>query len=184
MVRKELFEFANVNSEEEYLKYFLNTLLLSNKTFEYFVDWEKVKRNLEPFRERVFLLNSLREAMDDIGSQLKKLLLKYPEVAEVLPLLVAEREKAIDVLDEETLDTFLIDFSETKVKENIDSILKFCENTGIITLLQNTKDLFDYLKGVEVGLDTNSRKNRSGKIFEKIVKKVLEEKLIETCFDD
>jgi hypothetical protein len=43
--------------------------------------------------------------------------------------------------------------------------------TGIVKLFQNNeiKNLVDYVKGVEVGLDSNSRKNRTGQLMEKIV---------------
>ncbi|MGC8979841.1 DpnII family type II restriction endonuclease, partial [Caldisericum sp.] len=47
-------------------------------------------------------------------------------------------------------------------------IINFCHKTGILDLFQEVKDIHDYLLGVEVGLDTNARKNRSGDIFEKM----------------
>ena len=73
------------------------------------------------------------------------------------------------------------EFKRSKVnKKTIPQIVDFCIKTGIIDLFQEIKDVHDYLLGVEVGLDTNARKNRSGDIFEKMcqqkVKKLLESK--------
>lgn len=48
---------------------------------------------------------------------------------------------------------------------SIDEYALFMENTGIFDLLSNhlIANLYDYILGVEVGLDTNTRKNRTGK---------------------
>jgi type II restriction enzyme len=54
-------------------------------------------------------------------------------------------------------------------KSPIDKIMTFCDETGVVTLLGNIKDLHAYLTGVEVGMDTNARKNRSGTAFEKMM---------------
>ena len=51
----------------------------------------------------------------------------------------------------------------------------FMEETGIFDLLSNQKvhNLQDYVLGIEVGLDSNLRKNRTGDLMRKIVEKEL-----------
>lgn len=48
---------------------------------------------------------------------------------------------------------------------SIDEYALFMENTGIFDLLSNhlIANLYDYILGVEVGLDTNTRKIEQGK---------------------
>ena len=48
---------------------------------------------------------------------------------------------------------------------------EFMEKTGLFRLLKNhiINNLFDYVTGVETGLDSNGRKNRGGHIMEDLV---------------
>lgn len=59
--------------------------------------------------------------------------------------------------------------------------MKFLEGTGLADVFQNSeiKDLVNYVFGVETGLDTNARKNRSGKITESLVASILSKAGIE-----
>jgi len=54
--------------------------------------------------------------------------------------------------------------------------MKFIEGTGLDKVFKNkeVKDLVDYVFGVETGLDTNARKNRSGDITETLVARILD----------
>jgi len=181
MVRYEHLGFDSFN---DYFNTFLNTLLKTNKTYEYFVDWEKVKKNVRKFKHQIFLLNSLRDVKDrdEIKREFVDLLVRYPEVLKVIPLLIAERVKngKIDILDPDVMDFVQYDFKKKRIsKEEAEKYVYFSEKVGIVDLLMEIKDLYDYLLGVEVGLDTNSRKNRSGDIFEDLVQIALEKYLPE-----
>lgn len=46
---------------------------------------------------------------------------------------------------------------------------------GDILQHQKVKDLVDYVFGIETGLDTNARKNRSGRVMENTVSNILTE---------
>ncbi len=162
---------------DDYLKHFLTTLLPTNKTYSYFVDWKRVLRNVKRYRAELHLLNSLRnETKKSIKDSFIELSRKYPRIVSALPVLIAERIEngRLTIFDDE-LDKFIefnfdtLSYSEEKLNQ----ISKFCEKTGIFDLILSVKDLYDYLLGVEVGIDTNARKNRSGKIFEKIIEKML-----------
>lgn len=171
------FKELGFSTFEEYKNKFFNTLLQSNKTFEYFIDWNKVKTTVNKYVNELSLLNSLTKI--DITKRVKHLhflLTKYPKVVEVIPLLIAERVKngKINVFDPETESFLSFEFKHSKVNEKtIPKIINFCIKTGILDLFQDIKDLYDYLLGIEVGLDSNARKNRSGDIFEKMCQQKL-----------
>ena len=56
-------------------------------------------------------------------------------------------------------------------EDNTDLYVDFCENIGLLDFIKNhtNKSLVDYVYGVEAGLDSNGRKNRSGTNMETIV---------------
>lgn len=70
--------------------------------------------------------------------------------------------------------TFNFDPKDAYTEEEIEKIVGFCEKAKITDLLSTIKTLDDYLLGVEVGLDTHARKNRSGKAMEILIYPVLE----------
>lgn len=157
---------------EEYAKEFFNSLLNTTKTYEYFVDWQKVKDNVKKYLNEISLLNSLTKVGKSKRKEyLNSLLNEYPKVIEVIPLLIAERVKngIVDIFDT-SLEKFIrFQFIPNKINSKIiPRIIEFCIKTGIIDLFDEVKDIYDYLLGIEVGIDTNARKNRSGEIFEKM----------------
>lgn len=95
-------------------------------------------------------------------------------------MLIAERMKnsKIDLLDPEIEDFIAYEFDKKEIsREEAGKYLYFSERVGILDLLIEVKDLYDYLIGVEVGIDTNARKNRSGEIFERLVYASLKRRL-------
>lgn len=58
---------------------------------------------------------------------------------------------------------------------SVDSVMTFLAETGLGDVLQNqnVKNLVDYVFGIETGLDTNARKNRSGHVMENTVANIL-----------
>ncbi len=93
--------------------------------------------------------------------------MKYPETLKVIPLLLAVRANEIFVKD--ITDEYLFKFN--KMVYSIDDYVNFMRETGLFELLQNhiVNNLYDYLLGVEVGLDSNGRKNRGGHLMEDLV---------------
>ncbi|MFN3598459.1 MAG: DpnII family type II restriction endonuclease [Aquificaceae bacterium] len=68
------------NSFEDYKKEFFDKLLKSNKTYEYFVDWIRVKNNLTKYLNEICLLNSLTKVEKRRReSHIKELIKKYAE---------------------------------------------------------------------------------------------------------
>ena len=66
-----------------------------------------------------------------------------------------------------------VSFSLDKSGGNLKELIKFCKEAGIFDLFKENDDLYEYLLGVEVGMDTNARKNRSGVIMEKVIEQEL-----------
>ncbi len=86
----------------------------------------------------------------------------------VFPLIIAVRDLNIKVSELDVIKTF--SFKKSKLKDrDIEKILEFCKKTGLMSLFSEIKNLRDYLLGVEVGMDTNARKNRSGSAMELIL---------------
>lgn len=160
----------------------------SNRTYSYFINWEKVNRNVIDVEIRLNILNSVIGA-ENIKDKLKIVLSQYPEVIEIFPILIAVRleekrnkkELALCKIEDGYISQIKIDFKSYN-EDRFDEYYEFLLETGIIELIENkrVKNLVDYVIGVEVGLDSNGRKNRSGHIMEDIVEnhlKKLQEKL-------
>lgn len=173
------FDSLGFKSEKEYFDYFFDTLLPTNRTYEYYVNWEKVKDNVITYLTEICLLNSLtRIDVLEREAKLIEIISKYPEVIPVVPLIIAIREKNVVVLDiGDQLFYKKFKFNEKLKEEEILDIVEFCKKSGILDLFGEINDLYAYLLGMEVGLDSNARKNRSGKIFEHLVGLLLKDRL-------
>jgi len=157
------------------------TLSESIFRWDYFVDFEKVKDNVKQLEKELNLLNYLI-GKDNIEDEFLALIKEYPNVRKVLPLLIAVRKSKLK-------ETPIITDLETLIPENKsyifydklnqhikDELLIFFKSSGLKEIFQNRyiKNLVDYCFGVEVGFDTNARKNRTGDLMEDIVAIFLE----------
>lgn len=171
-------KYASLGYESlnDYNRDFFSTLLETNHTYEFFVNWDKVFSNLDDYLIEISILNSLNKVeSNQVESHFREILRKYPHVVKVLPTILAIRDKKVDVLDIEENKFKVIDFSTRRF--DIDEIVDFCKKSGLLDLFFKIDDLYSYLVGTEVGLDTNGRKNRSGHVFEDIVGELLSKKI-------
>lgn len=163
-------------SLDEYNIDFFGTLLETNHTYEFFVNWEKVFNNLKDHLIEISILNSLNKVeSSQVESHFREILRQYPHVVKILPTILAIRDKKVDVLDIEENQFKIVDFSNRRF--DADEIVDFCKKSGLLDLFSKIDDLYSYLVGTEVGLDTNGRKNRSGHVFEDIVGELLAKKI-------
>lgn len=170
------FSQLDYNSLEDYNIDFEQTLLETNHTYDFFVNWEKVFSNLENSVVEISILNSLNKInSDNLEFKFREILKDYPNVVPILPAILAVREKKVAVFDMDKDIFKKVNFSKTSFV--IDEILDFSKKTGLLNLFSHIDDLYSYLVGTEVGLDTNGRKNRSGHTFEHIVGRLLAEKI-------
>ena len=156
----------------------LETFRKSICDYNYYVDFEKVFFNVESIKVELNILNSLIGSKN-IKEEFKVLLKKYPEILKAIPILLAKRESEIYCQDEN--GAFWYRFAE-KYPSNAHSRFErysyFMEKTGLFDLLKNhiINNLVDYVTGVEVGLDSNGRKNRGGHLMENLVESYFQKK--------
>lgn len=144
----------------------LSKFKASISDYTYYVDFEKIYKNVDKVKVELNILNSLIGSKN-IEEEFQNILIKYPETLECIPLLLAVRSREIFVKDE--INEYLFKFD--KMVYSIKDYIKFMRESGLFDLLQNhiINNLYDYVLGIEVGLDSNGRKNRGGHLMENLV---------------
>lgn len=145
---------------------FINTMIDCLADYKYYVDFDKVYKNVDKYKVELNILNSLIGSKN-IEQEFRDLVLKYPDVLDCIPILLAVRSKEIFVKTD--IKEYLYNF-ETMIY-SLDEYVKFMRETGLFDLIQNhiINNLYDYTLGIEVGLDSNARKNRTGDTMESLV---------------
>ena len=148
----------------------LKTFRSSINGYNYYTDFEKVYENAERFKLEINILNALI-CSKNIEADFENILSRYPECLKAIPILLAVRKREIYCQDENGAINY--DFDEPN--QSIEQYKYFMRQTGLFDLLENhvISNLYDYATGVEVGLDSNGRKNRGGHQMEKLVEKFL-----------
>lgn len=176
---KKLCQLLN-KTEDELFEEITSSFKNKITQWSYFVNWTKVLQNIEPIEKELNLLNYLI-GKKNLRKETVDLLLKYPETIKAIPSLLAIRNKSLEVLiDTRNFIYRKFDFSKKNYKEkDIKAFADFILKSGLGELLQDKKikNLVDYATGVEVGLDSNGRKNRVGSLMESLV----EEFIRRTC---
>lgn len=151
---------------ERNFKEWLSKFKSSISNYEYYVDFNKIYANVDKIKVELNILNSLIGSKN-IEEDFKNIIFKYPETLECIPVLLAVRSNEIFIKDE--VNEYLFKFN--KMVYSIDDYIKFMNETGLFDLLENhlINNLYDYVLGVEVGLDSNGRKNRGGHLMEDLV---------------
>ena len=135
-------------------------------TYSYYIDFEKVHRNVDNVKVSLNILNSLIGSKN-IEADFEKLVKQYPETLKCVPLLLAVRSNEINIVD----SNGEFNFNFNKPNYSIDQYKVFMRETGLFDLLEHhiIGSLVDYATGVETGLDSNGRKNRGGHLMEDLV---------------
>lgn len=142
---------------------FMSQLKETNTTLDFYCDFKKIQTNVESISIKLNQLNYLI-GQEDLDAAIRRLWKENRSVFSILEILIAvrtsDRKKAI--------------MSDGNVKlinslfESEDGVIEYIHGTGLDKVFQNKqiKNLVDYVFGVETGLDTNARKNRSGHLME------------------
>ena len=148
----------------------LATFRSSIATYSYYVDFEKVYGNIDAIKVELNILNSLIGSKS-IEADFEKLLKDYPQILKCIPILLAVRGREIYAIDGD--GEYLFNFK--KANCSVDEYKMFMRKTGLFTLISEhiINNLVDYVTGVEVGLDSNGRKNRGGHLMEDLVESYL-----------
>lgn len=137
-----------------------------------YVDFEKVGRNVESISIKLNQLNYLI-GQPDMEYAVRRLWHENPGAFTVLDVLIAVRSKDMKkALDKEGSICIISDFFKSP-----EQVMDFLDGTGLAELFRDRKikNLVDYVFGVEVGLDSNARKNRGGHIMENLVASIFEQ---------
>ena len=150
---------------------FVSQLQETNQTLDFFCDFDKIAQNVEDIRLSLCMLNSLVGATD-MRNAVETIWRRDKSAFNVMDILIAVRsggkKKIIDSLGEcVILDTLFT---------SVDGVMEYLDTTGLREVFQEQKirNLTDYVFGIETGLDTNARKNRSGHVMENMVARILD----------
>ena len=145
--------------------------------YGYYIDFEKVHRNVDNIKVELNILNSLIGSRN-IEADFENLMRKYPEVLKCIPLLLAVRANEIYCQDENGGHLFQFNFGKYPPNSHAhyERYKYFMRETGLFDLLENhiVNNLVDYATGVETGLDSNGRKNRGGHLMEDLVESFIQ----------
>lgn len=149
----------------------LSNFRYSIADFGYYIDFNKVYNNAEAIKIELNILNSLISSKN-IEVDFENLIKKYPETLKCIPILLAVRE--YEIFAGENGDVKLYTFN--KQINTIEDYKLFMRKTGLFDLLSNhiINNLYDYVTGVETGLDSNGRKNRGGHQMEDLVESYIQ----------
>lgn len=149
----------------------LSSFRYSIADFGYYIDFAKVYKNVDSIKIELNILNSLIGSKN-IESDFESLIAKYPETLKCIPILLAVRE--YEIFAGENGDVKLYTFN--KQINTIEEYKLFMRKTGLFDLLSNhiINNLYDYVTGVETGLDSNGRKNRGGHQMEDLVESYIQ----------
>jgi type II restriction enzyme len=167
------------NTSDEVFDYFIKNLQGSISDWGFFVGWDKIKENIAKIETELNILNSLLGKKEDLEQKFMEIILEYPKVRKALPILIAIREQKLkkmpvmnfhDGLNCEAKH-YIFDTKIPITKDIQKELLRFFKESGLQNVFEdrNIKNLVDYCFGVEVGMDTNARKNRGGDNMEAIV---------------
>ena len=156
---------------KEQFDLFISQLQETNQTLDFFCDFDKISQNVEDIKLSLCMLNSLIGS-SDLRKSVETIWKRDKSAFGVMDILIAVRsegkKKVLDSLGRcVVLDTLF---------NSVDGVMEFLENTGLAEIFQSKKikDLVDYVFGIETGLDTNARKNRSGHVMEDMVARIFE----------
>ena len=144
--------------------------------YKYYINFEKVYKNVEENKVEFNMLNSLLGSKN-IEEDFINLVTKYPEVLKCIPILLAVRNMEIPAMDEE--GAFIYNFK--KMNQSLEQYIVFMNKTGLFDLLANrgVTNIIDFVLGVETGLDSNGRKNRGGHLMEDLIEGYLKSEGVE-----
>lgn len=150
----------------EQFRIFLSQLSETNATLDYFTDFDKIRNNVNKISIKLNQLNYLI-GKENLEEAIHELYAENPKVFEVLDILIAIRKnkntKTFNNKGEIVgMNSY---FSSPKL------VYEYITETGLGDIFRNKDitNLVDYVFGIEVGLDTNARKNRGGDNMSKAV---------------
>lgn len=155
----------------DFFNEFMKPLKETHFSLKDYVDFPKVAANVEVISIKLNQLNYLI-GQEDMAAAVARLWEENPKVFSVLDILIAVRTKDRKKSIDENGNISLVSDCFTSPEK----VTRFLNDTGLTMVFQKKqiKNLVDYVFGVEVGLDSNARKNRGGHIMENLVANIFD----------
>ena len=150
---------------------FMSQLQETNQTLDFFCDFDKISQNVEDIKLSLCMLNSLIGSTD-MRKSVETIWNRDKSAFNVMDILIAVRSEG----KKKVLDSLGRCVVLDSLFQSVNGVMEFLDNTGLTEMFQTKKikDLVDYVFGIETGLDTNARKNRSGHVMEGMVARILD----------
>lgn len=151
---------------------FMSQLQPTNQTLDFFCDFDKIQSNVNEIKLSLCMLNSLIGSQD-LRKSVETIWNRDRSAFKIMDILIAVRSEGRKMVLNSEGDCIVLD----RLFDSVDGVMEYLQDTGLAELFrtQKIKDLVDYVFGIETGLDTNARKNRSGHIMEKKVAEIFSE---------
>lgn len=155
---------------------FMSQLQETNQTLDFFCDFDKIAANVDNIKLSLCMLNSLI-GTTDLRKSVETIWKRDSSAFSIMDILIAVRSGGKKVVLNSSGGSIIID----RLFTSIDGVMEYLEGTGLADLFRKKKinDLVDYVFGIETGLDSNARKNRSGHVMEGMVASILSNNGIE-----
>ena len=149
---------------------FMSQLQETNQTLDFFCDFDKIAANVDNIKLSLCMLNSMI-GTNDLRRSVETIWNRDRSAFGVMDILIAVRSEGKKVVLNSAGDCIILD----RLFTSIDGVMEYLEGTGLADLFRQKKinDLVDYVFGIETGLDSNARKNRSGHVMEGMVASIL-----------
>lgn len=150
---------------------FMSQLQETNQTLDSFCDFDKIESNVNDIKLSLCMLNSLI-GTTDLRKSVEAIWKRDRTAFRVMDILIAVRSNGKKVILDSSGQCVVLDSLFTSV----DGVMEYLEETGLADIFRQKKinDLVDYVFGIETGLDSNARKNRSGHVMEKMVASIFD----------
>ncbi len=150
---------------------FMSQLQETNQTLDFFCDFDKIESNVNDIKLSLCMLNSLI-GTTDLRKSVEAIWKRDRTAFRVMDILIAVRSNGKKVILDSSGQCVVLDSLFTSV----DGVMEYLEETGLADIFRQKKinDLVDYVFGIETGLDSNARKNRSGHVMEKMVASIFD----------
>ncbi|MGM9857132.1 MAG: type II restriction endonuclease [Candidatus Limisoma sp.] len=150
---------------------FMSQLQETNQTLDFFCNFDKIAANVDNIKLSLCMLNSMI-GTTDLRRSVETIWNRDRSAFSVMDILIAVRSEGKKVVLNSAGDCIILD----RLFTSIDGVMEYLEGTGLADLFRQKKinDLVDYVFGIETGLDSNARKNRSGHVMEGMVARILD----------
>lgn len=150
---------------------FMSQLQETNQTLDFFCDFNKISQNVENIKLSLCMLNSLIGSTD-MRKSVETIWNRDKTAFNVMDILIAVRSEGKKKVLNNLGHSIILD----NLFSSIDGVMEFLNTTGLTEVFQSKKinNLVDYVFGIETGLDTNARKNRSGHVMENMVARIFD----------